>query len=36
VSDKTTEVTGFTRPLAPFDPTGTVVTADALPTRNGW
>ncbi|AWW43638.1 ISAs1 family transposase (plasmid) [Streptomyces cadmiisoli] len=32
VPDKTTEVTGFTRLLAPFDLAGVVVTADALHT----
>ncbi|MEU6341904.1 transposase [Streptomyces sp. NPDC046977] len=31
--DKTTEVTGFTRLLAPFDLAGVVVTADALHTH---
>ena len=35
VPDKTTEVTGFTRLLAPFDLTGVVVTADALHTHRG-
>ncbi|MET9325010.1 hypothetical protein ABZX75_33455 [Streptomyces sp. NPDC003038] len=33
VPDKTTEVTGFTRLLAPFDLPGVVVTADALHTH---
>jgi predicted transposase YbfD/YdcC len=33
VPDKTTEVTGFTRLLAPFDLAGVVVTADALHTH---
>ncbi|MGW7328635.1 ISAs1 family transposase [Streptomyces sp. NPDC054840] len=33
VPDKTTEVTGFTRLLAPFDLSGVVVTADALQTH---
>ncbi|WP_327417472.1 ISAs1 family transposase [Streptomyces sp. NBC_01233] len=33
VPDKTTEVTGFTRLLAPFGLTGVVVTADALHTH---
>lgn len=40
VPDKTNEITGFTALLAPFDLTGTVVTADALTpsasTRSGW
>jgi predicted transposase YbfD/YdcC len=35
VPDKTTEVTGFTRLLAPFDLAGVVVTADALHTHRG-
>ncbi|GGX58161.1 ISAs1 family transposase [Streptomyces noursei] len=35
VPDKTTEVTGFTKLLAPFDLTGVVVTADALHTHRG-
>ncbi|MEV6683233.1 ISAs1 family transposase [Streptomyces erythrochromogenes] len=33
VPDKTNEITGFTALLAPFDLTGTVVTADALHTQ---
>ncbi|MFI7360320.1 ISAs1 family transposase [Streptomyces avidinii] len=33
VPDRTTEVTGFTRLLEPFDLTGVVVTADALHTH---
>lgn len=33
VADKTNEITGFTALLAPFDLTGTVVTADALHTQ---
>ncbi|MEU9456785.1 ISAs1 family transposase [Streptomyces sp. NPDC048277] len=33
VPDKTIEVTGFTKLLAPFDPAGVVVTADALHTH---
>ncbi|KPI17091.1 transposase, IS4 family protein [Actinobacteria bacterium OV450] len=31
--DKTNEITGFAALLAPFDLTGTVVTADALHTQ---
>ncbi|MET8414054.1 ISAs1 family transposase [Streptomyces sp. NPDC005195] len=33
IPDKTNEITGFTALLAPFDLTGTVVTADALHTQ---
>jgi hypothetical protein len=33
VPDKTNEITAFTAVLAPFDLTGTVVTADALHTQ---
>ncbi|WP_324289650.1 transposase family protein [Streptomyces sp. H27-G5] len=33
IPGKTNEITGFTAPLAPFDLTGTVVTADALHTQ---
>ncbi|MET9324845.1 transposase [Streptomyces sp. NPDC003038] len=33
VPDKTNEITGFARLLAPFDLAGTVVTADALHTQ---
>ncbi|MFJ4806707.1 transposase [Streptomyces murinus] len=36
VPDKTNEITGFTALLAPFDLTGTVVTADALHTQREY